>query len=169
MNLEIRQVMPSDDLEELGRIVLASYVALPGHPAEPDYELELADVAARIESNRVFGAFESNVPLGCVTFVSGASEPHAEDLRPDEASFRMLGVSPKAQGRGVGTALVRECLQAGEEAGKRSVFIYSGEWMKTAHRMYDRLGFDRVPDRDWVLERPPITLLAFSRRLGEDA
>lgn len=162
---EVREVGAADDLAELGRIVLASYLTLPGHPREPDYEDDLSDVAGRVETNRVFGAFEAGRPLGCVTFVADASEPHAEDLRDDEAAFRMLGVSPEAQGRGVGSALVRRCIEAGEDAGKRALFIYSGDWMAAAHRMYLRLGFVRVPDRDWILEHPPITLWAFTRHL----
>lgn len=161
--LEVRDVTTSDDVDELGRIVLASYVSLPGHPAEPDYEAELADVASRVRTNRVFGAFEDGQPLGCVTFIADASEPHAEDLREDEASFRMLGVSPLVQGRGVGTALVQRCLAAAEEASRGGVFIYSGDWMTTAHRMYRRLGFERTPERDWTLQHPPVTLYGFSR------
>lgn len=163
--VEIREVTPVDDVDAFGRIVLEAYVDLPGHPREPDYEAELADVASRVMTNRVFGAFDGDRPLGCVTFVGDASEPHAEDMRPNEASFRMLGVSPAAQGIGVGTALVQRCLLAAEEAGKSAVFIYSGDWMTAAHRMYRRLGFERVPDRDWTLEDLHITLLAFTLSL----
>ena len=156
---------PADDLTALGNIVLSSYRALAGHPDEPDYELELTNIAERITTNTVFGAFGDGRPLGCVTFVGDASEPHAEDLRPEEASFRMLGVAPDAQGRGIGRALVRTCLSTARDRGKRSVFIYSGDWMTTAHRLYDRVGFRRVPDRDWMLEDPPITLLGFEHDL----
>jgi ribosomal protein S18 acetylase RimI-like enzyme len=165
--VEIRDVTLEDDVGTFGRIVLESYLNLPGHPPEPAYEAELADVASRVRTNRVFGAFAAGRPLGCVTFVGDTSEPHAEDVGPDEATFRMLGVSPEAQGRGIGTALVQRCLQAAEEIGKSAVFIYSGDWMTDAHRVYRRLGFERVPERDWTLDDPPITLLAFTRSLRD--
>jgi ribosomal protein S18 acetylase RimI-like enzyme len=31
--------------------------------------------------------------------------------------------------------------------------------MHAAHRLYRRLGFEFVPERDWVIEEPPIHLL----------
>ena len=99
-DLEIRALTEDDDLDAFGRIVLASYLALPDMPREPDYETELADVAARVRNGVVFGAFVDGTPAGCVTFVADASSPHAEGLLPGESSFRMLGVDTAAQGRG---------------------------------------------------------------------
>ena len=47
--ISIRPLAHDDDLDAFGRIVLASYAALPGAPHEPEYELELLDVRARVE------------------------------------------------------------------------------------------------------------------------
>jgi ribosomal protein S18 acetylase RimI-like enzyme len=164
--LTIRLLTPSDDLDAFGRIVLDAYLALPGHPREAEYEDELLDVAGRLATNPVFGAFDGDEPVGCVTFVPDATSAHAEDLEDDEAAFRMLAVARNAQGRGVGEALVRACLDLARDDGKRAVFIYSGDWMTTAHRLYERLGFVRVPQRDWRLDDPPILLLGLARALG---
>jgi GNAT superfamily N-acetyltransferase len=60
----------------------------------------------------------------------------------------MLAVDPAAQGRGVGPRLVAECLQRARAAGCRRMVIGSTEWMTTAHRIYGRIGFRRVPDLD---------------------
>jgi ribosomal protein S18 acetylase RimI-like enzyme len=119
--------------------VLASYLALPDMPREPDYEAELA-------------------------FVADASSPHAEGLLPGESSFRMLGVDTAAQGRGVGEALTRRCLAEAVEVGSDAVFIHSGTWMHTAHRLYRRLGFEFVPERDWHFDSG-IHLLGMHRQL----
>ena len=161
MAFTVRCLTLGDDLEAFGRIVVSSYHALSGHPAEPDYDAELEDVAARVRSATVLGAFEGTAPLGCVTYVDGAGSPYAEELEDDEASFRMLAVSPAAQGRGVGEALVRACLDRAREAGRSAVFIYSGSWMTSAHRLYGRLGFVRTPERDWEFPGR-FTLLGFS-------
>jgi ribosomal protein S18 acetylase RimI-like enzyme len=157
--LTIRRLTPADDLDVFGRMVLASYVALPGMPREADYEAELLDVAARVSDGIVYGAFDGDAPGGCVTFVPDASSPHAEGLLPGESSFRMLAVDVTAQGRGVGEALVRRCLADAAEAGSTAVFIHSGTWMHAAHRLYRRLGFEFVPERDWMIDEPPIHLL----------
>jgi ribosomal protein S18 acetylase RimI-like enzyme len=60
----------------------------------------------------------------------------------------MLAVDPAAQGRGVGPALVAECLDRARAAGRQRMVIGSTEWMTTAHRIYERIGFVRVPELD---------------------
>jgi ribosomal protein S18 acetylase RimI-like enzyme len=163
-DFHIRPLTVDDDLDAFGRIVLDSYLALPDMPREPDYERELADVAARVRDAVVYGAFVGETPAGCVTFVADASSPHAEGLLPGESSFRMLGVDPAAQGRGLGEALTLRCLAEAQTIGSDAVFIYTGSWMHTAHRLYRRLGFEFVPERDWHLG-PAIHLLGMRRRL----
>jgi len=158
--LTVRSLTLADDHVAFGRIVVSSYHALHGHPVDPDYDDELLDVAARVRAATVLGALEGMTPLGCVTYVDGAGSPYAERLEDGEASFRMLAVSPAAQGRGVGEALVRACLDRARGAGRSAVFIHSGSWMGGAHRLYRRLGFVVTPERDW--EIPGLfTLLGF--------
>lgn len=163
---EIRPLTVDDDLAAFGRIVLASYTALPDAPHEPEYGLELVDVRARVEAATVFGAFDGDRPLGCVTFVRDLTSPYAEDLEPGESSFRMLAVDAAAQGRGLGERLVERCLDEARSAGSEAVFIHSGTWMPTAHRLYGRLGFVRQPHRDWTFDDPPFTLLGFRMHLA---
>jgi ribosomal protein S18 acetylase RimI-like enzyme len=161
----IRRLTCDHDLALFGKIVLSSYLALPGHPVDADYDNELADVAARVRDGVVFGAFDDEAPRGCVTYVDDASSRYAEDLRDGEASFRMLGVSTAAQGHGTGEALVVRCLDEARAAGRRAVFIHTGNWMTTAHRLYRRLGFVHVPERDWPLPEYGIVLLGYRRSL----
>ncbi len=61
----------------------------------------------------------------------------------------MLAVAPEARGRGVGEALARMCLDRFRSEGARGVVICSLPQMTDAHRLYDRLGFRRVPELDW--------------------
>lgn len=164
----IRRVVTTDDLDALGRIVVDAYQALAGRPEDPDYDVELADVAGRVANGVVLGAFDvDGTPLGCVTYVDDASSPYAEHLDDGEASFRMLAVDVDAQGRGIGEALVIACVERAEADGKAAVFFYSGDWMATAHRLYGRLGFTRVPERDWT-DGLGLTLLGFRRALRDD-
>jgi GNAT superfamily N-acetyltransferase len=147
----LRDLTPGDDLDAFGRLVVAAYAALPDHPADPGYDDELADLASRVRDAVVIGALDEATPLGCVTYVSDACNPYAERLRDGEASFRMLAVSPAAQGGGVGEALVQACLDRARSEARAAVFVYTGPWMPAAHRLYRRLGFVPVPDRDWEL------------------
>ncbi len=83
---------------------------------------------------------------------------------PDEAAFRMLVVDPAVRGRGVGETLVRECLDRARTAGRRRMVLSTGPQMAAAHRVYRRLGFTRLPERDWS-PRPGIDLLVYALEL----
>jgi ribosomal protein S18 acetylase RimI-like enzyme len=97
--------------------------------------------------------------------VADETSAYAEHMLAGEASFRMLAVAPSARGRGVGEALVRHCIDEATSAGRTALFIHSGSWMHGAHRLYDRLGFERQAERDWLIDDPPLHLFGFWRAL----
>ena len=76
----------------------------------------------------------------------------------------MLAVDPAAQGRGVGLALVQHCLSRFREEGASAVVLSSLAEMTTAHRLYERLGFVRLPERDWS-PLPGVELLVYRKEL----
>jgi ribosomal protein S18 acetylase RimI-like enzyme len=79
----------------------------------------------------------------------------------DEAAVRMLVVDPAAQGRGIGALLMTECIERARAAGKQRMVLSTSTVMKAAHRLYDRLGFTRLPERDWS-PAPGVDLLVYA-------
>ena len=56
----------------------------------------------------------------------------------------------EARGRGAGEALVRACVERARAVeGCVSVVLSTQRTMRAAHRIYERLGFTRTPERDW--------------------
>jgi ribosomal protein S18 acetylase RimI-like enzyme len=84
---------------------------------------------------------------------------------PDEAEIRALAVTPGVQQGGVGTRLLLTALNWAELAGARRVVLSTLPEMRAAHRLYERIGFRRLPDRDWS-PRPGVQLLAYCLELG---
>lgn len=147
----IREALP-DELDDAGRIVVDAYVAEGGPSAtEDEYLREVLDARGRARHCPVLVAVEegSGRLLGSVSYVASRDNRFAELEREGEAGFRMLGVSPSAQGRGVGEALVRACLERAIADGREAVVISTELEMRAARRLYERLGFCRVPDRDF--------------------
>jgi GNAT superfamily N-acetyltransferase len=89
----------------------------------------------------------------------------AEVSRDGEAEFRMLAVAPEARGQGVGSALARWCVDRAREQGCTAVVLSSLEAMRTAHRIYERMGFARSPERDWW-PTPDIRLITYRLEFG---
>ena len=104
--------------------------------------------------------------VGTVTYAAGGT-PFADIAGPDEAEFRMLAVDPAARGRGVGAALVRWCVARAWAQGKRRLAMSTQPGMADAHRLYQRLGFRRAPERDWSPE-PGLSLRVYAIDIGED-
>lgn len=154
-SLIIRPVRP-DEHAELGDLTARVYADILGHRLG-NYAEVLRDVAARAGACEVLVAVEGlggdggARPLGGITYVPGPG-PWAEVATRHEAELRMLVVDPAAQGRGVGTALVRACVERAAAAGKAGVCLVTTPSMVTAHRLYDRLGFVRRPERDRRLD-----------------
>ncbi len=103
---------------------------------------------------------EAGHPVGCATYVPGTASPLAEELGPGEASIRMLAVDPAAAGCGAGTALAAACVERARADGFERVVLHSLPIMSGAQRIYARLGFRHIPERDWE-PVPGIFLLCF--------
>jgi ribosomal protein S18 acetylase RimI-like enzyme len=134
--------------------------------AADHYRAVLRDVAPRAAGAQLLVAADADRGdvLGTVTFVPDGG-PLGEIAGPHEAEFRMLAVDPAAQGRGVGTALMRRVLDDSRARGKTAVVCSSQPEMRAAHKIYERLGFTRAPARDWS-PVPGVELLAFAISLG---
>ena len=148
--MRIREANP-DDYEEIGRLTVAAYRALPQWVGD-GYAVELADVAGRVAAGATVLVAEDEADgrlLGSVTLVLEDGQLFEWDHGVDgDCGFRMLAVDPAAWGTGVGPALVRECLRRARAAGRTQMIIGSTPWMTTAHRIYGRLGFRRRPELD---------------------
>ncbi|PWI15659.1 GNAT family N-acetyltransferase [Streptomyces sp. Act143] len=166
MDIVIRAAHPTE-YETLGEITAQAYLQ-DGLLAfgESDWYLgELRDVAKRAAAADILVAAEQDRLLGSVTFVP-APGPMADLARPGEAEIRMLAVSRASRGRGAGEALVRACVDRARSAGCAGVVLSTQPTMQAAHRIYERLGFVRVPERDWKpIPGDDFTLLTYELTL----
>jgi ribosomal protein S18 acetylase RimI-like enzyme len=142
--ISIRAARP-DEYDRVGELTIAAYRALPVDHLWGGYDAEILDTEGRAKGADIVVATLDDDVVGAVTYVGESDSPWSEWTQPGEAQFRLLAVHVDARGRGIGEALVRECL---DRAAGRPVLIHTTRWMEAARRMYERLGFERRPDRD---------------------
>ena len=112
--LRIRKAEPRE-YGRVGELTIAAYAALPVDHLWGGYADEIRDVAGRAAAADVLVAVDDatdDAVLGAVTLVTDPTSPWLEWTEPGEVQFRLLAVDPEPRGRGIGEALVRECLDA---------------------------------------------------------
>lgn len=160
-SLSVQPARP-EDFAAIAELTVAVYVH--GGLASPDYASELADVAGRASRAELLVVRDpAGRVLGSVALVLQGDFGNVT-ASDDEAAFRMLVVDPAAQGHGIGELLVVTCLDRARAAGKRRMVLSTDPLMTAAHRLYRRLGFTRLPERDWS-PVPGTDLLVYSREL----
>ncbi len=158
-HLTVRPARP-DELDQVSRLTVEAYVADGYVNPEGSYAAALADAARRARDADLLVAVDPDgALLGTITVCTPGS-PLGELSGPGELEFRMLAVAVDARRRGVGEALVTAVLRRATEIGAHRVVLSSAAEMCVAHRLYARLGFIRLPERDWQ-PVPGVTLLAF--------
>ena len=135
------------DHEPVGALTVAAYSEFTHGPADGYVDL-LRDAARRDREAELWVAERDGQVVGTVTIAPEGSR-WREIGRPGEGEFRMLAVSPAARGQGVGEALSQLVLDRSREVDCRAIVLSSLHEMRAAHRVYERLGFRRIPERDW--------------------
>ncbi len=158
MTVTVRPAHTSE-LAAVGELTATAYTASGLLVDDDPYLDHLRHAAARAREAEVYVAVVEDRLAGTVTFCQPGS-PWSEIAQPGEGEFRMLAVAPEFRRRGVAEALVCVCLERSTELGCSAVVLCSLEEQAPAHRIYERLGFRRLPERDWT-PHPGVDLMAF--------
>ena len=143
------RVARGSEIADAGALTAEAYLADRLLDEDDEYEAHLRDATRRAREATLLVAVDAGgVVVGSVTLAPYGT-PYAEVAEPGELEVRMLAVAPQARGRGVAEALMREALGQAVASGARRVVLSTLDAMATAHRLYARLGFVPVPERDW--------------------
>jgi ribosomal protein S18 acetylase RimI-like enzyme len=163
--MQTRRARP-DDLAAIGEVTVAAYEEFSGEDTD-DYVHHLRDAATRDREAELWVATADGTDevLGTVTICPPGS-PWREIARDDrEGEFRMLAVAPDARGAGIGAALLDLVIEHFRRGGANRVVMSTLPTMRAAHRIYERAGFVRMPERDWS-PTADIELIAYGLELG---
>jgi ribosomal protein S18 acetylase RimI-like enzyme len=157
-SLSVEPAQP-EDYPRIAELTLGVYV--DGGLATPAYAPELADVEGRASRSELLVVRDTTGRVvGSVALVLTGDFGNVT-TSDAEAAFRMLVVDPDVQGQGVGRLLVTACLERARAAGKGRMVLSTDPLMTAAHRLYERLGFTRLPERDWS-PVPGVDLLVYA-------
>lgn len=163
-DVAVRLVRP-DELAAAGTVLVTAYEH--DYTLSDSYRAQIEDVRRWAGDHELWVAVDpvADAP-GTVLGVVVTPRPDGTPLSPltldGELDFRLLAVHPDARGRGVGEVLVRHVVQTARARGATRVVMSSGPQMLAAHRLYARLGFRRLPERETRVVEGDVRLLAFA-------
>ncbi|WP_448005489.1 GNAT family N-acetyltransferase [Agromyces bauzanensis] len=163
------RLMRPDEAVEVSALVETAYAG--DFELNASYRAEIAAVAERARDHQVWVATDaaSGMLLGTVS-TPAAGRAISPLARDGELDFRFLGVAAAARRRGIGATLVEHVLRLARIRGIARVVLNTGPDMLAAQRLYDRLGFERLHDREYVFERPDgssFVMMAYGRDIAE--
>lgn len=164
----VRPAVPSD-FDDVARITRDSYLAA-GYfdSAEHPYMKSVQQVAQRAAIATIWVAERAGRIIGSVTLAT-AGDAFADIAREGELEFRMLVVDPAVQRSGAGQTLVSAIIKhARSIPGIHSVVLTTGEAWASARSLYAKLGFQRLPSRDWFVPGTEIKLLVYGLAVRPD-
>ncbi|WP_114240638.1 GNAT family N-acetyltransferase [Dyella sp. C9] len=163
MTLTIRDIRP-DEFDALGQLLVQVYAGLEGFPS-PQEQPRYYEMLARIgefttrKHARVLVAVDEDLLFGGVVYFGDMAEYGSGGMATtltNASGLRLLGVAPWARGRGLGRKLTEACIGFAREQGRAHVVLHSTEAMRVAWGMYERMGFQRAPDLDFMQSALPV-------------
>jgi len=149
----------------IGELMIQVYGNLSGFPSQqeqPEYYKMLANVGnlTKNTKTRLLVAVNSNNQvLGAVVYIGDIKNYGAKNVAYSEknaAGFRLLAVHPTARGKGIGKLLVNYCLKTAKLENNKQLIIHSTHAMKIAWKMYEKLGFKRATELDFIQDDFPV-------------
>ena len=160
--IHIRDAYPDevDKVSLLLKTAYQEYESFISREAWQTYLQDIMDVSSRVAIAELIVAELDGRPVGTVTLYLNPSKSSQEGWPEGWAGIRLLGVDPGYRGRGIGRALMGECLRRCREQSIRTIGLRTNEIMDIARRMYERMGFTRVPEFDFH-PAPGIVVMAY--------
>jgi len=163
-NVRIREAHP-DEFEALGRLLVDVYAQLDGFPKpdeQPRYYAMLANIGEfthKPQAQLLVALDAQDRLLGGVVYFGDMAHYGSGGIAgtlTGTSGIRLLGVAPAARGLGVGRALTEACIKRARERGHARVVLHTTLAMQVAWGMYERLGFERAPELDFMQGQLPV-------------
>jgi len=158
--LYVREIR-KDEFAGLGQLMVEVYSNLAGFPGadeQPGYYDMLRNIGRFSEKKdaTVLVAISADDELvGGIVYFGDMAEYGSGGIATtvkNASGIRLLGVSARARGMGAGKALARACIQLAKDKGHSHVVLHTTQPMQVAWSLYEKLGFERSKDLDFVQE-----------------
>lgn len=147
-----------------GELMVSVYSQLEGFPTkqeQPNYYTMLLNVGKLTEQPKtrlLVAASPKGSVVGAVVYFSDMQYYGSGGTATKEknaSGFRLLAVDSATRGKGIGKLLTKACIEIAKTENKQ-VIIHSTKAMEVAWTMYEKLGFVRSKNLDFMQGELPV-------------
>lgn len=160
----VRNARP-EEFPAIGRLMVEVYSQLEGFPKKSDqpeyYDMlaNIGEITKKQYTELLIAVSSEGVIAGAVVYFSDMSSYGSGGTATAEknaSGFRLLAVDPNARGKGIGKLLTQACIEKARKDRNEQLIIHSTEFMQVAWKMYERMGFKRSKDLDFMQGTLPV-------------
>jgi len=142
----------SDEFDRVGEVTDLGFGHGEPGAAQPDPErlALLRGAAARAEAGDLLVAVEPEGRIVGTASLLRSDSALVRQSQGGEAELRLLAVLPGARRRGIGEALMTEAIARARGWGAPALVLDTGPANERSQRLYHRLGFDRLRERETI-------------------
>lgn len=140
MDAIIRKIQPADDaaVAKVIRNVLIEHNVPKVGTAYADASLDRMYETYNKNGSAYFVIEESGTIIGC------AGIAHLDGGEAGVCELQKMYFLPQARGRGLGTAMMQQCLAFAKESGYTHCYLETMPYMLAAQKLYKQSGFDYI-------------------------
>jgi GNAT superfamily N-acetyltransferase len=160
--LLVRDARP-DELDEVSLLIKEAYIEYQHSIPSIRWRFYLEnimDVRSRLGVSELIVAQLDKKLVGTVTLYLEALPSSQEQWPAGWAGARVLAVRPSYRGRGIGRALIEECIRRCRQRQIKTIGLHTGVAMTVARKMYEGMGFLHAPEYDFQ-PAPGIVVTAY--------
>ena len=112
------------------------------------YVERASDLESRLSDTTLLVAELDGRLVGTLTVYERGERSPGENWPVGWVGLRLLAVDPDGRGYGVGRALMEASIKRARALGASAVALHTMEYMSVARAMYERMGFERIPEHE---------------------
>lgn len=148
--------MRPEERDEVRALLAEAYEPYAAEMPPEVYERYLTGVLDTDDARQLVCVDADKVLGGARLYLPGDATVR---LPPDWAWVRAVGVRRSARGTGVARAIMEHC--AAHATGASALALHTMDFMPAAVRLYERLGYERVPEFDFEAGGGAFTAIAY--------
>jgi len=144
----------SSDADAIREVTLAAYHEYANQMSEifwDAYRWNILATLAEVEGVEQLVAEDGGTVVGTTLLYPPRRVTVSDELSLDNPwpEVRLLAVAPTARGRGIGLALMQECVGRARQSGAPALSLHTTAFMVAAAHMYEQMGFVAAPQLDF--------------------